>query len=229
MSNPTKFDLGRVPRVEVLPEQKEYTADDLFDRYFWVKVNTLANMNQLQLRDFGMRVSGVPEIDAQLENQETRCQWNIDMMFEKWRRGITVRVMHYPDTVIIYDIIQAHLHKWAEHLQTAVNTGNAPLKDLIELDQFSAVVYDKAKTLFSMQERRSAIASSFANIKSLNFTNILKRSTSRPNTVILADGIEVTTIGGSKEPEKQEMTRPSFKTVFEEQVNVIENWRRDVS
>lgn len=220
-----KLRLEKPVRYEKLADRQKYTGNDLFDRYFWVKVNALQNMNPLQLRDFGMRTTGVPELDAQLDKQEITSEWSIDMMFEKWRRGLTIRVLHYDDTVVIYDIIQAHLQAWATHLQRGVNVGGAPFRDLIELDAFSAVVYDKARTMFTKEERVTAIASNFANMSMLNFGNILKRRTERAVTVNPTDGVEVTTIGEKPVEPDHEVARTSYRSVFEQQAQSIQAWR----
>lgn len=220
------FRIERPNYFQRAKEPKEYTGDDLFDRYFWVKVNTLQNMNEHRLREFGVRTSGVPELDTYIPKQEIRTEWSINMMFEKWRRGVKINVINYSDTVIIYNIIQSHLQKWAQYLQRGVNVGDSPFKDLIELDMFSAIIYDKAKCMFTREERTSAIASNFVNMSSLNFGNILRRRTERVTTIGDIDTKEVTTIGEIPPEEGHEIDRQSYKSVFEEQAEHIQAWRK---
>ena len=203
------------------PVRGTYTGDDLWDRYFFVRVNSMASANPLRMEKYGMRVTGVEEWDRDIDKQENTCQWNINMMFEHWRRGNYVRVVNYADTVIIYDIIQQHLYAWAQHLKSGINVGDAPLKDLIELDQFTKVVYDKARNMFTPEERETAIASNFTNISKINFSNILGRV--RAVSTITADGIEVTEI--QKDEPKVEVDRHSYQNAFEKAAKEIGIWR----
>ena len=174
-----------------------------------------------------MRVSGVEEIDRELDKQEIVTEMCIDRMFEKHRMGVTIRVLNYDDTAIIYNLIHAHLIAWAEYLATGVNVGGAPLKDLVELDAFAAVVYDKAKSVFSMEERVSALSSNFSKVSQFNFTNILKRSKfpEASLTKTLSSGAEVTQASKTVGEEPKFPERSSLKDIFATELSRVEGWR----
>ena len=201
------------------------TYKDLWDRYYTVKMLYLHSRSVEQVRRFGVRISGVDEIDRYLDRQEITTQLNIDSMFEKHRQGVTIRVLRYEDTSEIYNVIHSHLIAWAEYLSTGVNIGNAPLKDLIELDAFAAVVYDKAKSVFSKEEKVSALASNFTNVQTINFKNILAREVKETETRMTPSGLEVVTINNDKPffPDRE-----SMKEVFTDQINRIQGWRTNV-
>lgn len=200
------------------------TGSELWDKYFTVKMLYLHSRDVDRVRRFGMRVSGVEAVDRHLDKQEIVTQMSIDRMFEKHRSGVTIRVMNYNDTAEIYRIIHHHLIAWAEYLATGVNTGSAPLKDLIELDAFASVVYDKAVSVFSQEVKATALASNFANVQAINFTNILKRAREESETIMTANGVEVTRI--TKEtPDLPE--RSSLKEIFTNQMNAIGGWRNN--
>lgn len=201
------------------------TYKDLWDRYYTVKMLYLHSRSVEQVRRFGVRISGVDEIDRYLDRQEITTQLNIDSMFEKHRQGVTIRVLRYEDTAEIYNVIHSHLIAWAEYLSTGVNIGNAPLKDLIELDAFAAVVYDKAKSVFSKEEKVSALASNFTNVQTINFKNILAREVKETETRMTPSGLEVVTINNDKPffPDRE-----SMKEVFTDQINRIQGWRTNV-
>lgn len=201
------------------------TYKDLWDRYYTVKMLYLHSRSVEQVRRYGVRISGVDEIDRYLDRQEITTQLNIDSMFEKHRQGVTIRVLRYEDTAEIYNVIHSHLIAWAEYLSTGVNIGNAPLKDLIELDAFAAVVYDKAKSVFSKEEKVSALASNFTNVQTINFKNILAREVKETETRMTPSGLEVVTIRNDKPffPDRE-----SMKEVFTDQINRIQGWRTNV-
>ena len=201
------------------------TYKDLWDRYYTVKMLYLHSRSVEQVRRFGVRISGVDEIDRYLDRQEITTQLNIDSMFEKHRQGVTIRVLRYEATAEIYNVIHSHLIAWAEYLSTGVNIGNAPLKDLIELDAFAAVVYDKARSVFSKEEKVSALASNFTNVQTINFKNILAREVKETETRMTPSGLEVVTINNDKPffPDRE-----SMKEVFTDQINRIQGWRTNV-
>jgi hypothetical protein len=187
-------------------------GQDLWERYFEVKYNYFKSRSINHIRKFGVRVSGVAEIDAQLENYEVVTQANINTMFEKWRSGVSVRVLKYSDTAEIYRIIHHHLITWAEYLSTGVNIGDAPLKDLVELDRFAEIVYDKARAVFTENQRATAISKNFLDIQEFNFENIL-----RP-----AGGIRLKSGGVVTDVVKD---RASLKEVFTTEMDQLSTWR----
>lgn len=206
----------------------QFSGDDLFDRYYTVKMLHLHSRSVDSLKRFGYRVSGVQEIDQFLDRQEIITEMNIDRMFEKYREGVTIRLLRYEDTAEIYKIIHSHLIAWSEYLSHGINTGNAPLKDLVELDVFAGVVYDKAKYVFSEEERNVALSTNFGNVQSLNFMNILKRSASSSifGQKTSIPGVEVFDVNAEKEKEKAKYPeRYSFKDVFATELARAEGWK----
>lgn len=211
--------------MKITERRPGFDHNDLWDKYFRVKVNYLQSMPMERLKTYGMRVSGIPEIDKTLDRQEISTEMNIDTMFEKHRRGVTIRVVNYSDTAEIYNIIHNHLLAWVEHLSSGINVGNAPLKDLIELDAFAAVVYDKAKSVFNDTNKTASLPSIFKDSQMLNFRNILNREVKEQATVIRASGAEVTKVTNvdpNALPERQ-----SMKELFSEQINLMAKWRND--
>lgn len=194
----------------------------LWDNYYDVSYLFLHSRNVDYLKRYGMRVSGMNHIDRQLDKQEIQTQASIDTMFEKWRTGVTVRVLRYEDTAEIYRIIQSHIVSWMDHLENGINVGNAPLKDLVQLDEFAAVVYDKARNIFSTQSKETFLARNFAAVQPINYTNILKRSIRDTHNFIVTDsGAEVVKIN-EKEPSTPE--RESMKKFFAEHMRFLGGW-----
>lgn len=201
------------------------SGSDIWDKYYKVRMRYLHSRSVEQVRKFGIRISGIDEIDRDLDKQMIETEMNIDTMFEKWRKGVTIRVINYNDTAEIYRIIHAHLVAWAEYLANSINVGDAPLKDLIELDQFAAIVYDKAVSVFSEQDQNTAVASNFLNVQSINFRNILKREANIIDNRISDSGVEVMKVTSN---EKVGLPiRHSMKDIFSEQINRVSRWSGD--
>lgn len=200
-------------------------VDALFDRYFLVRMNYLNSRSVDQLRRFGQRVSGIPEIDRHLDRQEIITELSVNAMFEKFRSGVTIKLVNYSDSAEVYRIIHAHLIRWAEYLAGGVNVGSAPLEDLVELDRFASVVYDKAVNVFSEQERSSALAGTFMRVQSINFNNVLTRARKAETHVVetMANGVEVMRVKEVEGPKIVERT--SFKDLFSSRINDLKGWR----
>jgi len=202
-----------------------FTSEDLWTRYFTVKMLFLHSRSVNQIRERGFRISGNPEIDQQLDKQEITTQLNIDAMFEKSRAGVSIKVVNYNDTAIIYQIINSHLIACTEYLTHGINVGNVPLKDLIELDAFAAKIYDKAKCVFSEQEHVSAISTNFQNIQAFNFNTILKRNRAGETaTKVTASGVEVHQVTTVDEVPKFP-ERSSYKDILAGELARVEGWR----
>lgn len=201
------------------------TGADLWDRYFTVRMHYLRSRSVEHVRRYGARVSGNPEIDRLLPNQEIITQLNIDAMFEKFRTGVTIRVVNYDDTAEIYRIIHHHLVAWAEYMTRGVNVAAAPLKDLIELDMFAEAVYDKARSVFSNEVRQSALSNNFRNIQQINFHNILQRANTRQEVRRTSSGAEVTEVQNGAAANKALPVRPSMKDLFVREADAMGQWR----
>ncbi len=202
------------------------SCDALWDHYYLVKLPYLQTRSVEHIRRFGIRISEVEELDRQRNQEEILTQLNIDALFEHWRKGATIKVVNYNDTAEIYKTIHSHLVAWAEYLSTGINTGGAPLKDLLELDEFASVVYDKAVNVFTSAQRKSAIADNYQNVQAINFFNVLQRDTKQSDLSFqqTAPGVEVVRIdnetGKPKLPE-----RPSLKDLFNKEINALNGWR----
>lgn len=174
-------------------QKLHYDHRDLFERYYAVRYRHFQSRSPENLRRYGVRVSGVPSIDATIESYEIDSELSIDAMFEMWRKGVTVKVANYQDCAEIYEIIQRHLVKTGEFIRFTINGSNKELlEDLVDLDKFASIVYDKAKSIFTEQERAAVHSHAFAGIQTINFFNILNKGYSKIETVsVTASGEQV--------------------------------------
>ena len=125
------------------------TTNEIWDRQYMVKLPTIAATSIAFLRNHGTYITGDPDIDRNAHLDTIVTYLNIDRMLEYWREGVSIRLMQPGDSKDIYDAIERHIMAWIEHLQFGLNTADAPIKDLIDLDQFASVVYPHAKSHIS--------------------------------------------------------------------------------
>lgn len=202
-------------------------VDAIFDQYFLVRIRYLQSRSIESMRVFGTRVSELEELNVNRDKEEITTEMSVDMMFEKWRSGVTVRLLRYEDSAKVYRIIQEHIATWADYLSKGhVNTGDAPLKDLIELDLFAAAVYDKAVNVFSEAERTTALSNNYLGVQQFNFTNILKRTQSDSGGIRVSNGAEVHSVNGTEEKDLKNglRDRVSYKDLFGEHVTNVADW-----
>lgn len=199
-----------------------YDERDLWERYYEVAFRHFDTMTPGRLERFGQRVSGIPEYDREISTYTVTSFLTIDQMFELWRSGATVRVVNYADTAEIYEIIQRHLVVCAESIQNSINGRSTELmKDLIELDKFATVVYDKAKSIFTEQERQLVRNRSFSIGGNINMFNIFKTPLKRVDRVtVTKDGVEKPIMIADEQAKPSDVKdRNSLNDVFSEHLN----------
>lgn len=120
----------------------------IWNNLYLVSLPEMYLRSEEDVRSRGTTTSGDTELDNVMHNQYVKAYKTINQMFELYRQGVCVYVANYDDTEKIYHAIQAHLSMWFNYLQQGLNLYSAPFDDLLELDKFAGVVYDKAKYVF---------------------------------------------------------------------------------
>ncbi len=159
------------PDDPVLPKGRS-----LFEEYFLVRFNGQESRSLEDVRLHGTPYSEVPELNDLMQSSFVTAEHTIDMMFEKWRRGVTIRVVNYNDTARIYRIIESHLETWLSFFRLAMNIGNAPIQDLIELDEFASVVYDNARNVLTNERVVKELQSIFGKQTGWTANNLFQKA-----------------------------------------------------
>lgn len=132
----------------VKPEDRD-TSYYLFHELYRCQIPFIQTMSADYIKHFGMPTCFDAEADRAAANELITTMLTINDMVEYFKRGTTVRVVNYADTAKIYERIADHLNAWKHVLETRMNSRNAPIEDLIDLDKFANVVYVHAKHLFT--------------------------------------------------------------------------------
>ena len=119
-------------------------AKQIFNNLYHASVAYKDTLSPDYIRIFGMPSVGDPHFDSQMRNEQIDTYLTINQMVEYFRQGITVSLLNHADSRVIYDIVEAYLRAWKQDLEVGINIGDAPIKDLIDLDRFANTVHAHA-------------------------------------------------------------------------------------
>ncbi len=122
------------------------TVKKIFKELYLCRIPNYKTMSVDYLKMFGTPTTFNDDIDRELSKELIKVMIPISQMIEYFKEGIVVRVVNEKDTLAIYEAISLHLYYWKEHLTKGLNTGNAPMEDLILMDQFANAVYPYASS-----------------------------------------------------------------------------------
>jgi hypothetical protein len=123
----------------------------------------------------GMPTCGDPIYDKGTANELVTRMLTINQIAEFYKNGVTVEVVKYSDTKVIYELIVDHLSSWKQKMATSFHTKNAPLEDLILLDKLASVVYKFAQPQFTTEVVDSLIARRMSSALKHTKENILAK------------------------------------------------------
>lgn len=120
----------------------------IFNELFLCRIPQYKTMSTDYLKIFGTPTTFNPDIDRELSKELIKVMIPISKMLDYFKEGIVVRVIHEKDTLNIYESITMYLRQWREQLYVGLNNGNAPLEDLISMDEFAQAIYPYASSHF---------------------------------------------------------------------------------
>lgn len=204
------------------------TNNAIRTQLFPVAYNYLDSRSKLHLQLYGVRISEVESIDRRLATQEIETEISVERMFDLYRQGVTVKLRRYNDAGAIYRVIRDYILAWVEHLQNhrAVNVSVEPIAELVELDDFSKIVYSEAVNVFSEEERKNIKSGKFTFSTRVNFNTVLSghRKKETHASTFTNDGIEIVTIKRPTEKGPAELPAPSYRDLF---MQNLEHFKRD--
>lgn len=150
------------------------TTAYLWDYLFKCRIPNLQTMSEEYIRFFGMPTTGDPGIDQAMADQWITTMIPISKMVEYSKQGISIKIVKYDDVKTIYSYISLHLQAWKNQIGNGLNIGDAPIDDLIALDEFANLVYDHAKYQFTRSMADSILARHLNGVTKFNKTNFFK-------------------------------------------------------
>ena len=157
------------------PDHNSYadrdTTKGIWEYLYKVRVPYLQSRTLEDIRDHGVVLSGVPEIDRDIQNQWITTMMCVADMVTYYRASVPIRVVSRGDIKEIYESISRHIDAWKDRLQIGLNVGDAPIEDLIALDRFANTVYDEAKYQFTPDIAHSLTGQHFQGLQRINVQN----------------------------------------------------------
>lgn len=156
-----------------VPESERDTRWPIFNSLFYCRIPYLASRTVEDIKQFGMPISGDAAYDRQTANELVHRMITIAQMIDYYKRGVRVEIVDPAETKKIYEHISAHLTAWANVLEGSVNRGNAPIDDLLLMDNFANAIYAHAKYHFPKEQVDSVFARSLGGVLGMSRRNIL--------------------------------------------------------
>jgi len=141
------------------------TTEHIWDYLYKIQVPFLQSRSDGELEKYGTYLSGNEDVDTDIGLDMMTTMKSIAQMIVYYKEGVSIGLINVNDSKSIYDAIQRHLEAWSEQLEVGINIGDAPIDDLIIMDEFANNVFDVSKHLYEVGYSDNII------IKKLGFNN----------------------------------------------------------
>lgn len=131
-----------------VPKEKRDTRYYIFKQLFLVRVNDLARRNIEHVEAHGLRVTGNRDYDRNVKQELCMCYLPISDMAVYHEQGVNIYLAKPADAKVIYELVHEHLNNWVQYLNDQIGVGDAPVEDLLILDNFANTVYPAAARFF---------------------------------------------------------------------------------
>lgn len=121
------------------------TTAVLWDQLFMVRVPYSATLTETDINMFGTPTVFDKDADRRIMSAPTTIMIPIVKIIEYYKQGVNVRFVNRADVLTIYNAVQTHLEKWAKQIKSGLNVGNAPVADLVLMDEFAGKLHQFAK------------------------------------------------------------------------------------
>lgn len=199
-------------------EENRDTTYYIWEILFRCRVPQLQTTSAEYIRHFGVPSTGIPEYDKSLANQLIDTAISIVKMVEYFKKGIPVYIVQQKDVKTIYEYIENHIHAWKNNIQKGVHIGNAPIDDLIAMDQFANKIYEHAKYNFTKEMADSLLLRQISGVMSVNKFNIIKPVEEEELKTITVNAIE-------EDQDDGYAKRESFADLFKNRKVGDRKWR----
>ena len=203
-------------------DPKVDSAFYIFDYLFECRIPNLESTSVDYIRHFGTPTTGDQRIDNELANELITTFLPIATMVEHYKNGVRVYIPRYEDLTFMYDCVSNHLNAWKTRMEHAINIGEAPIEDLIDLDQFANALYDKAKYQLTPDIIDSLFMRHISSNTRLNKGGLFKDSPKPLDTTKQApDG----TVQLNSEKDSRYPERTSLTDLFKDRIVGTKSWR----
>lgn len=150
------------------------TTAPIWELVWPVKIKQIDLVTENEIREFGMPTVFDEAIDKELSRQWVDIYIPIVKMVEYYQRGVYIRITNYDDVEKIYSYIEDHLQAWANALNYQLNIGNAPVEDLIAMNEFANGIYPLARPYFKGIDAGSALMRAMRKVGLVGTESLLR-------------------------------------------------------
>lgn len=118
-------------------------------------------------------LSGDRKIDEVQMRQPVPIWITIDDMVEYFRHGVAMRLSDVNKAVDIFDALMDHVGVWRRVVETELNIDDAPLDDLITMEEFAVGVFELAKYRILDSEGKQNVIKRIAEAQGLGSMRML--------------------------------------------------------
>ena len=154
-----------------LPPSERDTRYNIWYKKYKCRLRLIETRSIDELREYGMPTVFDKEYDNATANELVIRMLTVNEMVEYYKKNVSIFVVNYDDTKLIYDDIMTHLKAWKHYLDTTLmSSGDAPVEDLILLDKFANIVYKHAVHLFSDDYITSSLFKRMQGVLGINLS-----------------------------------------------------------
>ena len=154
-----------------LPPSERDTRYNIWYKKYKCRLRLIETRSIDELREYGMPTVFDKEYDNATANELVIRMLTVNEMVEYYKKNVSIFVVNYDDTKLIYDDIMTHLKAWKHYLDTTLmSSGDAPVEDLILLDKFANIVYKHAVHLFSNEYITSSLFNRMQGVLGINLS-----------------------------------------------------------
>jgi hypothetical protein len=190
---------------------QEDTSIKIWEWLFRVSIPYLQSRTMEDLKRYGVTLTGIQEYDEAVNEEWITTAISIVRMVELYKEGVPIRVLDVKDTKTIYEYISLHIQAWKVRLERGINLGDAPIDDLIDMDQFASVVYAEAKYQFTREYADSFTANHLSGLQRFNANTFFNKTFTDSINKVTVDQHGVTRINAAEEIQDRDSLSEFFK------------------
>lgn len=196
----------------------EDTAEALFTKRFLCKYPLVQSMDVDEIKEYGIYSTGDKRLDKMvIPSMTTEGMITIDRMVELYRQSCPIYICKREDTKTVYELIQKHLGAWLNHLERGINVQNAPIEDLILLDEFAETLFAYVRHEYAKTNYKNEIHERLLRLNPFSPMALLNKKPVKEKSNKTVDQDGTVTIG--KKPSLPK--RGSFADKFKENLILL--------
>lgn len=120
------------------------TTAKLWETLYKVRVPYQLTRSIADIEKYGTPITGNHDVDNSTLDDWITTMKPVSDIVDLFMEGKPVALVNREDMKTIYQDIQDHIYAWKKKLEVGVNIGDAPIEDLIAMDEFAEIIHNLA-------------------------------------------------------------------------------------